>query len=127
MTFWRNWVGLPWALGADPRDGRAACCFRTAQATREELGMHWPADRMAHWYSDAQAGAWQGLRMDWLELTTPIDEPEAGALIRFDNQDGSFGLGVLADAQTLLTVRHYGRLIVGPFSAFRRLKLYRLQ
>jgi hypothetical protein len=127
LTFWRSWVGLPWALNADPRDGRAACCFRTAQATREELGMRWPADRMAHWYSDAQAGAWQGLRWDWLELTTPIEQPEAGALIRFDNQDDSFGVGVLADAQTLLTVRHHGRLIVGPVSAFRRLKLYRLQ
>jgi hypothetical protein len=127
LTFWRSWVGLPWALNADPRDGRAACCFRTAQATREELGMRWPADRMAHWYSDAQAGAWHGLRWDWLELTTPIEEPEAGALIRFDNQDDSFGVGVLADAQTLLTVRHHGRLIVGPVSAFRRLKLYRLQ
>jgi len=120
-------VGLPWALGADPRDGKAACCFRTAQAAREELGMHWPADQMEHWYSDAQAGAWQGLRWDWLDMTTPIEQPEAGALIRFDNQDDSFGVGVLVDAQTLLTVRHHGRLIVGPFSAFRRLKLYRLQ
>jgi hypothetical protein len=127
LTFWRGWVGLPWALGADPRDGRAACCFRTAQATREELGMPWPADRMEHWYSDAQAGAWQGLRWDWVDMTVPIEQPEPGALIRFDNSDDSFGVGVLADAQTLLTVRHHGRLIVGPLSALGRLKLYRLQ
>jgi hypothetical protein len=89
--------------------------------------MSWPTDRMERWYSDARAGAWQGLRWDWLDMTTPIEEPELGALIRFDNPDDSFGVGVLVDAQTLITVRHQGRLIVGPFAAFRRLKLYRLQ
>jgi hypothetical protein len=94
LTFWRKWSGLPWGLGADPRDGRAACCFRTAQATREELGLPWP---------------------------------EAGALIRFDRGDDSFGVGVLPDERTLITVRHYGRLIVGPLAACSKMNLYRLR
>lgn len=127
MTFWRKWVGLPWRLGADPRGGQGACCFRTAQAVREELGMPWPADRMEHWYSDAQLGAWPGLRCDWDELAAPIEQPEPGALIRFDHGDSSFGVGVLPDERTLITVRHYGRLIVGPLSACGRLKLFRLR
>lgn len=127
MRFWSRWVGLPWALGADPRDGRAACCFRTAQAIREELGLPWPADRMEHWYSDASAGAWEGLRWDWEDMTRPIEKPEVGALIRFDNPDDTFGVGVLPDERTLITVRHRGRLIAGPISACGRLKLFCLR
>jgi len=127
LTFWRDWVGLPWKWGADPRDGKAACCFRTAQATREELGMSWPADRMERWYSDARKGSWGGLWQDWADMTTPLDDPEPGALVRLDNPGDTFGVGVLATANTLLIVRHHGRLVAGPLSAFRKLKLYHLQ
>ena len=127
MTFWRNWPGLPWAIGADPRDGKAACCFRTAQATCEELGIPWPADRMEHWYASALGGNWANLRRDWSSLTVPIEKPEAGALVRFDHGDGGFGVGVLPDEKTLITVRHYGRLVVGPSTACGKLNLYRLQ
>lgn len=128
MTFWHRWVGLPWELGADPRDGRAACCFVTAQAVREKLGMRWPAERMAGWYREARLGAWEGLRWDWSELTEPIARPEAGALIRFDNPvDDTFGVGVLPNDLTLITVRHNGRLIAGPLSACGGLKFFRLR
>jgi hypothetical protein len=125
--FWRKWVGLPWEWGADPRDGKAACCFRTAQAAREELGMPWPSDRMGDWYKRARSGEWTGLRWDWGDATDSLDLPEAGALIRFDNLDLSFGLGVLATPEILITVRHRGRLVVAPFSAFQSLPLYRLK
>ena len=126
-NFWRKWPGLPWRLGADPRDGRAACCFRTAQAVREELGLPWPAERMEPWYRDAARGHWRELHEDWAELTEPIEQPEAGALIRFDRGDATFGIGVLPDERTLITVRHYGRLIVGPLAACGKMNLYRLQ
>lgn len=126
MTFYRKWVGLPWELGADPRYGKAACCFRTAQATREALGMFWPASWMEHWYARARRGDWEGLRLDWDRMTEPIERPETGALIRFDHDDGSIGVGVLPDDKTFITVRHCGRLIVGPVSACGQLKLYRL-
>lgn len=125
--FWRKWVGLPWAWGADPREGKAACCFRTAQAAREELGLPWPADRMADWYGLAQVGAWTGLRRDWLQCTGPIEQPETGALVRFDNPNDSFGLGVLVAPDVLITVRHRSRLIVAPFAALGPLKLYQLK
>jgi hypothetical protein len=128
LTFWHRWVGLPWELGADPRDGRAACCFVTAQAVREQLGMHWPADRMRAWYEEARLGAWEELRWDWSALTETIEGPEAGALIRFDNpSNGSFGVGVLPNDLTLITVRHNGRLIAGPVSACGGLKFFRLR
>jgi len=114
-------------LGADPRDGRAACCFTTAQAAREALGMPWPAHLMPEWYHLARAGRWGALRHDWSTMTEPIEKPETGALIRFDNPDDSFGVGVLPDERTLITVRHHGRLIAGPLSACGGLKLYRLK
>jgi hypothetical protein len=127
LIFWRKWVGLPWSLGADPRSGRAACCFRTAQAAREALGLSWPADRMERWYAAARRGDWRELREDWDRMTDPINRPEPGALIRFDHDDSSFGVGVLADEQTMITVRHHGRLIVGRLSAFSKLNLYCLK
>lgn len=82
---------------------------------------------MGAWYEAARRGDWGQLRLDWGEMTVPIDSPETGALIRFDNSDDSFGVGVLPDPQTLIAVRHYGRLIVGPISACGKLKLYRLK
>lgn len=60
-------------------------------------------------------------------MTVPIEKPEAGALIRFDHGDNTFGVGVLPDERTLITVRHYGRLIVGPLSACGKFNLYRLK
>lgn len=127
MTFWRDWVGLPWELGADPRGGQAACCFTTAQAARECLGMPWPAHLMGEWYELAGAGRWEALRHDWGAMTEPIKTPEAGALLRFDNSDNTFGVGVLPDEKTFITVHHRGRLIVGPLSVCAKLRFYRLK
>ena len=127
MTFWRDWVGLPWELQADPREGRAACCFMTAQAAREAMGMPWPAHLMPEWYCMAREGRWAELRHDWAAMTEPIKKPEAGALIQFDNRNDSFGVGILPDSRTFITVRHNGRLVAGPVSACGKLNLFRLK
>lgn len=127
MTFWHDWIGLPWQLGADPREGRAACCFRTAQAVREGLGLDWPAHRMTSWYSSARWGDWGALRLAWRKMTESIEKPETGALVLFDNGSSGFGVGVLPNERTLITVRHQGRLLAGPITAFRKLDLYRLK
>lgn len=115
MSFWLDWVGLPWRLGADPRDGKGACCFRTAQAAREALLLPWPADEMARWYELAQAGAWELLREDWKTMTYMEEGPtRAGQLVKFDRDDGGFGLGVMASETALITVPEHRRLIVLP-------------
>jgi hypothetical protein len=82
---------------------------------------------MSLWYLQAGSGMWWGLGQDWGQMTEPIEKPEVGALIRFDRGDGSFGIGVLPDERTLITVRHYGRLIVGPLAACGKMNLYRLR
>lgn len=120
-------MGLPWELGADPRSKRAACCFRTAQAVRETLGMPWPASRMSEWYRLARRGDWEALAIDWDLWAEPIKKPETGALIRFWNPSGGIGVGVMPNERTVITVRHLGRLIAGPRSAFGALDLYRLK
>ena len=123
--FWRKWVGLPWEWGADPRDGRAACCFRTVQAAREELGLPWPSEHMTDWYGRARRGAWMGLRRDWDRFTEELKKPEVGAVVKFDNLDGSFGLGVLVEPEVLVTVRHLGQLLVVPRRSIGSLTFYR--
>lgn len=67
------------------------------------------------------------MRADWDAMTEPVDNAEAGDLIRFDNSNGTFGVGVLPNENTLITVRHHGRLIVAPLSAIGKTKLYRLR
>jgi hypothetical protein len=90
--------------------------------------MPWPSSRMDLWYRDARQGLWRELRAEWEDLAEAISEPETGALIRFDNpSDDSFGVGVMVDARSFLTVRHHGRLVVGPASACGNLRLYRLR
>lgn len=125
--FWRKWVGLPWELGADPRDGKAACCFRTVQAAREELGLPWPSERMSDWYTKARHGHWETLNRDWELMTRITREPVAGALLRFENVGESFGLGVLVEPEIAVTVRHRGRLIVASRRVLGPLTLYQLK
>lgn len=113
--FWRSWVGLPWRLYADPRTDRAACCFRTTQAAREEMGMYWPTEKMDRWYSMANNNEWIDLRNEWDEHTYIVDgPPRAGLITKFDCSDGSFGLGVLVPDNVLIAVKHKGRLCALP-------------
>lgn len=80
---------------------------------------------MAGWYRQAAAANWVELRQVWDDLTEPAKDPEPGLLIRFDSGD-SFGVGALVSQDTFITVRHHGRLVVGPRSACS-LNLYRLK
>jgi hypothetical protein len=82
---------------------------------------------MSDWYARASRRDWLGLRADWTGATIEIEEPETGALLRFDNADGGFGVGVLVEPEIVVTVRHQGRLIVAPRRALGPLKLYQLQ
>lgn len=124
MPFWMGWVGLPWEWGADPRDGQAACCFRSSQAVREQLGMPWPNERMEAWYRLARLGVWAKLRHDWYACTRIVEEPRPGLLLKFDQPDDSFGVGALASADVAIVVRHFGRLHAIPACHWRKLPLY---
>ena len=127
IPFWANWVGLPWEWGADPRNGKAACCFRSTQAVREQLRLPWPSDRMTDWYRIAKAGRWGTLRQEWSQFTRETDEPQAGTLLRLDNEDLSFGVGALVTPDAALIVRHNGRLHVLPTKHWSSLKLYEVR
>ena len=125
--FWASWVGLPWQWGADPRQGKAACCFRSTQAVREMLHLPWPGDRMADWYRIAGAGGWALLRQEWSQLTVETNKPQAGTLLRLDNEDMSFGVGALVRPDAALIVRHSGRLHVLPPKHWSSMKLYEVR
>lgn len=127
--FYHKWVGLPWRRKADPRTDRAACCFRTAQAVRECLGLPWPAECMDDWYRTAEQGLWPVLRRDWDRRTTMIEggdgDREPGDLLMFDStQNDSFGIGVFVTPQAFITVPEGRRLIVLPAYLAKAGKLY---
>lgn len=82
---------------------------------------------MDAWYAAAKAGQWEALRLDWDRMTEPIDEPEPGALARFDRLGGRFGIGVLPECETLIAIREHGRLVAGPASVYASFRLCRLK
>jgi hypothetical protein len=82
---------------------------------------------MGDWYVRAQRGDWTGLKCDWADATEQTSKPEAGALLRFDNPDGGFGVGVLVEAEIVVTVRHQGRLIAAPRRALYSPRFYQLK
>jgi hypothetical protein len=123
-TFWLPWVGLPHEIGADPRDGRGACCFKTAQAVREELGLSWPKERMDEWYQLASANSWEQLHRDWETLTTPCEARPGAITLLGDDPLGSFGLGVLASSEFALTSIHGLKLVSVPKRLWQNFQFY---
>jgi len=113
--FWLPWIGLLQLDGADPRAGVGGCCFRMAQAVREELGLPWPAERMSGWYDRAEQGDWAGLRDDWF-CSTVICTPLPGTVSLLDREPppGAFGIAVLVDDRTALTALHGKGVVAIP-------------
>lgn len=118
--FWVPWIGMPFIEGADPRAGVGACCFRMAQAIREELALPWPRARMAEWYDRAAAGDWAALREDWSASTVACPRLP-GAIILLDREPppGAFGVGTLVSDRMMLTCLHSKGVVAVPRSVWK--------
>jgi hypothetical protein len=104
MDFWEPWIGLPHEFGADPRDGVAACCLVTAQATSENLGLPFPSSLVPDLLAMASSGQTEALEAEYLARTEGVVRPVAGdlLLLRTGQPDHPLGIGVLVSDRIML-------------------------
>lgn len=126
MDVWRGWLGLPHVVGADPRNGKGACCMVAAQIILSELGLN-PPD-IKDWIRLAQEQKWIELQLLFDEHFISVFEPCVGtvALIR----NGAAGLGVatyLDGVNGLLVVHHARGVATMPLRLARLLQFAKLR
>lgn len=124
MSTWRNYLGLPHVLAADPADGKGADCLVLAFSVLDELGKHHPP-LQERWFELARRGIWNELETIWRDLTTPIDAPENGAVTLIRNGPAGLGVAVVID-DGLLMVHHRRGVVWVPLRLLTKTFTYRL-
>jgi hypothetical protein len=115
---WRGWIGLPHVIGADPRDGEAACCLVMASVVLASGGIELPMG-LDHWLSLAREGSREALELGFQLFTSPLQEPEQYALTLMENGEAGLGLGVVVEPSWLLTCHHSRGVIALPLRALK--------
>jgi len=112
---WQDWIGLPHRIGADPRDGQAACCLRMAYAIYEEVGLASP-EFDPTWIRMAKQGRWADLYEEFQSVTYEIGSEELWALVPLIATD-SFGIGIVVQDGLLLCPHHRRGVFAIPVTA----------
>jgi hypothetical protein len=77
MGTWRDYIGLPHEIGADPRDGIAADCLLLVFAVQDELGIPHP-EPDERWFEAARNDQIQMLCDEFFDGTEVVDEVSDG-------------------------------------------------
>jgi hypothetical protein len=103
-AIYHPWLGLPHRIGADPREGEAACCLVMARILLEEAGQKPPP--IEQWIGMALEAAWEPLRDAFYRHTEQLAQPEPLALTLLEDADGTLGLGTVITSRLLLAPVH---------------------
>lgn len=125
-SLWCSWIGLPHAIGADPRDGKGACCMVVAHIILSELGLH-PPD-IKDWVELATKSQWMELQILFDRHFAPVFEPAVGSVALIRN--GPVGLGVatyLGAGNGILIVHHSKGVVTMPLRLARLLQFAKLR
>ena len=120
---WQEWIGLPHRVGADPRDGQAACCLRMVYAIYEEVGLPIPAFDSS-WIRMAREKRWADLYEEFESVTYEIGDKELWALVPLIATD-SFGIGVIVQDDMVLVPHHRRGVAAIPPAAMPPLTFHR--
>lgn len=121
MTDFYKWVGLPYRLGADPRDGQGACCLMMAIAIHEELGLPMPLrPQVEAWVQAARHGRWLELARAFKCWTRPATIIRPGTMALTSQKDGGIGIATAVDSSYLLIPFHDDGVRAVPRRTFRR-------
>lgn len=124
-SLWNRWIGLPHELGADPRQGKAACCLVIARILLKEAGQQTPSiDGMLQM---AREGDWAGLQRLYDSLTEPLADPEELSLSLVKNGQENLGIGVVVDRDYLLLPHHRKGVIAFPIKLLKPLEYRKLK
>jgi hypothetical protein len=104
---WQPWLGLPHIIGADPAEGRGACCLRMAAALYRAAGRPFPDPDP--FLELARRGQWGVLQIRFEKLSEPV-EPGPLALTLLRNPREGLGIGI--HVGTHLLMPHHRRGVV---------------
>lgn len=104
-TIYHPWLGLPHRIGADPRDGEAACCLVMAKILLDDAGYTVPP--IDHWISLAKNGDWDPLRDAFYRHTEELPQAEPYALTLLDDPEDGLGVGTVIPGRLLLVPLHH--------------------
>lgn len=122
---WRSWLGLPHEIGADPRDGQAACCLVIARLVLEDASYEVP--EIDDMISQARSGQWLPLVNKFYELCEPVPTPEPNSITLLRNGVNGLGIGTVVEPNIMLTLHHKRGVIALPINRLRLLKFYRIK
>lgn len=122
---WRAWLGLPHEIGADPRDGSAACCLVMTTIILQDKGFNTPP--IDDWLVAAKAGNYAEILYQLEKCIEPITTPEMYAFTIFRNGRSGLGVGIVIESNTLLLVHHRKGVITLPLDRLRLMRYNRLR
>lgn len=122
--FWMRYVGMPYRLGADPRQGRGTDCIRMVFAVLRDAGLN-PPPVERNWYHLLAARNTDAIEREWFQLTEQASGPEQFSMALLP-ADGDFSIGIVVD-NGLLTVRANIGVTWVPLSSLRPLNYRRLK
>lgn len=125
MANWRDWLGLPHEIGADPREGRAACCLVMASIILSEAGLVVPP--VDEWVELARAGDYAAIQVAVEKYFDPIGSPEVNSFTLFRNGVEGLGVGIVVETNVLLLVHHKRGVITLPIDRLRLMQFNRLR
>lgn len=123
---WRNWIGLPHEMEADPREGRAACCVRIAQILRKTAELASP-EIDPKWFEHARLGHWSYCRACFDDLVTPAPEQDLWSLAFVNNGPTQFGVGIVVQDRKLLLPHHRRGVMAIPLSLLKPLSYFHIK
>lgn len=124
-NIWDSWIGLPHEVGADPRNGKAACCLMMAQAIYEDAKLRFPTYRVPELLDLARREKWYELRHAFSAETDRLEEIESLALSLFENGSFGLGLGIVVGPRVILIPHHRVGVVCVPVNALPKLTYHR--
>ena len=121
---WREWLGLPHEIGADPREGRAACCLVMTTLLLRDAGLN-PPDP-AGWIDLAMKGDYASIQMEIDKYFEPVNYPEMLSFTILRNGVHGLGVGIVVEPNTLLLVHHVKGVVTLPINRLRLMQFNRL-
>lgn len=121
---WQAWIGLPHEVGADPRNGKGACCLMICNLVLVDAGYKFPD--IKELLELAVKENWIALQRKFDECCYVIDFPEINSLTLIRNGTAGLGLGVVVDSNKLLFPHHKRGVIAAPIDQLRLMQYRKL-
>ena len=117
FTLWRQWIGLPHELGADPRQGKGCCCLKLSQIVLEAVGQK-PPQINSQWYELSLQQRWDEAAKLFLSYVIETDPWRQWSIVPFWSPQ-MFGIGLVVQDRMVLTSLHTRGACVIPARALR--------